>query len=55
MEVVDSIIVRGRQDFEKYNQLNLIAVKIEDDKVLNILNKYKRATLYLLVFFLPVE
>lgn len=37
------IIVRGQQDFEKYNH-HPIQVKIEDDKVLNILNEYKRAT-----------
>lgn len=30
------IIVRGQQDFEKYNH-HPIQVKIEDDKVLNIL------------------
>lgn len=44
MEVVDSIIVIGQHDFGKYNQLNPIEVKIEDDQVLNILNKYQRAT-----------
>ena len=44
MEVADSIIVRGQQDFSKYNQLNPFEIKIKDDKVLNILNKYKRAT-----------
>lgn len=31
------IIARGQKDFEKYNQLHPIQVKIEDDKVLNIL------------------
>ena len=31
------IIARRQKDFEKYNQLHPIQVKIEDDKVLNIL------------------
>ena len=31
MEVVDSIVVIGQHDFGKYNQLNPIEVKIEDD------------------------
>ena len=44
MEVADSILVRGQQDLEKYDQLNWTEVKIEDNKVLNILNKCKRAT-----------
>ena len=41
---IDSAIIRGQQDFEKCDQLNTIGVKIEDDTVINILKKYKRAT-----------
>ena len=50
MEFVDSIIVRGQQNFKNYNQLNPIEVKIEDDKILNTLNKYKSTNYQ----FLPV-
>lgn len=33
MNVVDSVMIIGQQSFEKYNQLNLIKRKIEDDQV----------------------
>ena len=36
--------------FQKYNQLILIEVKIEDDEILNMLNKYKSDTFQ----FVPV-
>ena len=44
MDVIDSVIIRGQQDSEKYNQLNPIEVKTDDGTVINILKKYKRAT-----------
>ena len=42
MEVVDSVTIRGQQSFAKYNQLNLIEIKIEG--VINILKNKKNAT-----------
>ena len=37
-------MIRGQQSFEKYNQLNPIEIKIEDDRVINILKSKKNAT-----------
>ena len=39
MEVVDSIVIRGQQYFDKYNQPNPVEIKINDDCMTNILNK----------------
>ena len=44
MEVVDSVSIRGQQDFEKLDQLYPNEVKIDDGTVINILKKYKKAT-----------
>ena len=40
--VVDSLFVRGQQNFDLYEQLNPIEIKITDDTVINKLNKYKQ-------------
>ena len=50
MNVVDSVMIRRQQSFEKYNQLNPIEIKIEDDKVIHILKMVKNATYH----FIPV-
>ena len=34
--------MRGQQDFDLYEQLNPIEIKITDDTVINKLNKYKQ-------------
>ena len=44
MDVIDSVIIRGQQDFEKHDQLNQTEVKIGNGTVINILKKYKKAT-----------
>ena len=39
MNVVDSVMIRGQQSFEKYHQLNPIEIKNEDDQVTHIFKK----------------
>ena len=39
MEVVDSAVIRGQQNFDKYDQFNKIERKTNDDRIINILNK----------------
>ena len=39
MEVVDSVVIRGQQNFDKYDQFNPIETKTNDDRIINILNK----------------
>ena len=41
-EPLVSLFVRGQQDFDLYEQLNQIEIKITDDTVINKLNKYKQ-------------
>ena len=41
-EPLDSLFVRGQQDFDLYEQLNPIEIKITDDTVIKKLNKYKQ-------------
>ena len=41
-EPLDSLFVRGQQDFDLYKQLNPIEIKITDDTVIKKLNKYKQ-------------
>ena len=41
-EPLDSLFLRGQQDFVLYEQLNPIEIKITDDTVINKLNKYKQ-------------
>ena len=53
MEVVDSVIIRGQQDFEKLDQLYPNEVKIDDGTVINILKNTKKQLidLYILVYY----
>ena len=39
---LDSLFVRDQQDFDLYEQLNPIEIKITDDTVINKLNEYKQ-------------
>ena len=39
MEVADSAVIRGQQNFDKYDQFNPIERKTNDDRIINILNK----------------
>ena len=41
MEVFDFINVRGQQTFEE-NEINPIGIKIENNKIQNMLEKYKK-------------
>ena len=43
-EPIETIIIRTQQNFEIVGGLNPVQIKIKDDRVLNILNKYKNAT-----------
>ena len=43
MEPVETVIIRGQQDFELHDQLNPIEIKIDDDQIINLLKKYKGA------------
>ena len=43
-EPIETIIICAPQNFEIVGGLNPVQIKIEDDRVLNILNKYKIAT-----------
>ena len=51
MEVIDSVIIRGQQDFEKHDKLNPIEIKVYDGKIINFLKKHKKATFR----FIPVD
>ena len=44
MDAVDFEIIRGKQSFEKHNQLNPIEIKIEEDRKINFLKQYKNYT-----------
>ena len=41
-ELLDSLFVRGQQDFGLFEQLNPVEIKITDDTVINKLSKYKQ-------------
>ena len=59
MEPIDTIIIYGQQDFELYDQLNPIEIKVDDDKDIDTLKKYKGTTYHFvpigLLFPLSVE
>ena len=43
MEVTDSVIIRGQQDFEKFDQLNPVEIQIDGDRIIYFLkNIYKK-------------
>ena len=41
VEPIESVIIRGHQKFELDDILNPLEIKINDDRILNILKKYK--------------
>ena len=43
MEPSDTLIITGQQDFELFHQLNPIEIKIDNDKFINSIKKYKKA------------
>ena len=43
-ETVGTVIIHAQQNFEIVGGLNPIQIKIEDDRVLNMLKKHKNAT-----------
>ena len=51
MEPVETVIIRGQQDFELHDQLNPIEIKIDNDQIINFLKKYKGA----LYQFTPID
>ena len=40
LEKVESVMIRGQQDFEKYQVLNAIEIKIKDNHIVDLLNKH---------------
>ena len=43
-EPVETVTIRAQQNFEIVRGLNLVQIKIEDDRVLNILKNHKNTT-----------
>ena len=41
MNILDFLIIRGQQVFEEGRDINLIEIKIEDNRVRNLFEKYK--------------
>ena len=37
MDVIESIMIRGKQGFEKYELITPIEIKIENERVINII------------------
>ena len=44
-KIVETILVRSVQSFYKFELLNPIEIKIEEDKILNKLQKYQRGNI----------
>ena len=42
-EPIETVIIRTQQIFETASGINPVKIEIEDDRVLNILKKYKSA------------
>ena len=40
-EPIESVIIRGQQKFELNDILNPVEIEVNDDRILNILKKYK--------------
>ena len=56
MGPTETIIIRGQQDFQLHNQLNLIEIKTDDDQLINLLKNTKARRVILLqlaYYFLP--
>ena len=45
-EIIDTIFIRGLQNFEKYDILNPIEIKIDRDRLLRNLQNILRRTIY---------
>ena len=43
VEPIETVIIRTQQNFEIAGGLNPVQIKIEDDRVLNILQKHKNS------------
>ena len=43
-ELIETIIIRAQQNFDTDGGLNPIEIEIKDDRITNILKKYKNAT-----------
>ena len=41
MKIIDFVMIRGKQLFEEGKEINLIKLKIEDNKIQNIFETYK--------------
>lgn len=39
-EIVDSVIIRDQQSFENFEVLNPIEIKMENNQILNVLQKH---------------
>lgn len=44
MEILNSAMMRDKQSFIKYEQLNRMDIKIEDNRVINILKSKRNST-----------
>ena len=45
-EIIDTIFIRGLQNFEKYDILNPIEIKIDRDRLLRNVQNILRRTIY---------
>lgn len=56
MEILNSVMMRDKQNFIKYEQLNRMDMKIEDNRVINFLKvrKIQPIVLFVLIYFLVV-
>ena len=56
-EPIETVIIRAQQRFEIASGLNPVQIEIEDDRILNILRKYKnvRYKLTLLGLLFPAS
>ena len=48
MTTIDFISIQGQQNFEDYAEINPIETKIENDKIQNMFEKYKKTLSILL-------
>ena len=50
-EILDNVIIRGQQNFENFENLNRTDARIEDNQILNVLQKHING---IVVFYLSV-
>lgn len=43
-EILDNVIIRGQQNFEHFEKLNRTDARIEDNQILNVLQKHTNGT-----------